>query len=81
MGLGEFPRGWGAGILLVTRLVMVSCPAGNGKSVGNSQRGIVGYTSLLAGELMTTSPQCPGTRWWGLQLTQALVVPILVRAT
>ena len=35
MGLGEFPRGWGAGILLVTRLVMVSRPAG--KSAGNSQ--------------------------------------------
>ena len=37
MGLGEFPRGWGAGILLVTRLVMVSRPAGNGKSAGNSR--------------------------------------------
>ena len=47
MGLGEFPRGWGAGILLVTRLVMVSRPAG--KSAGDSRLYRIRHCSFHVG--------------------------------
>ena len=41
----------------------VNCPV-----VQVWMRGIVGYTSPLAGELMTTSPQCPGYPGMGIKI-------------